>query len=316
MFTINYFKKHHIMFIFFITALLPSCFSQTESFAFTELIMKNNKPTAPIYSLLQLSNIVDIPENLNELVATTQKNWLRRPNQERWHMEEIANNTERDKFLHCFEQLQLLQEIRPKNTHYTYALLLGATLHRTRTRLAYLIDLYNQGIRFDHLIVLGGLRPLDSNIETKENLLNPSLPNLPINKNWQASIQQLPTTESDMMRWVLEQTELPFDQEKIVFINTPMQAKIDGTLTRPTTADTIHEWLKKNPNAGSCLAISNQPFVGYQDTVIRTYLPSTFSLETVGEGIPEKERQTLNIAVILDSIARWIYQLNIYKKSI
>ncbi len=165
------------------------------------------------------------------------------------------------------------------------------------------------------MIVLGGLRPLDPAIETEHDLLNPDILGLSLRTDWHAPAQ-LPTTESEMMRFVFDQTDLPFDRNIITFIDTPMQTKADGSLTRPTTADTVHSWLAQDPVPGSCLAISNQPFVCYQDTVIRTYLKdlhSKFSIETVGEGVSESERNDLKIAVTLDAIARWLYQLKVQK---
>ena len=90
----------------------------------------------------------------------------------------------------------------------------------------------------------------------------------------------------------------------IVFVDTPMQKTENNNLRRPNTRDTINEWLQKyNPHNGSILAISNQPFIGYQDAVLRNILPKGFSIETVGCENLENETTT----IILDSLARWIY---------
>jgi len=50
---------------------------------------------------------------------------------------------------------------------------------------------------------------------------------------------------------------------------------------RPTNGYTI-EWLKLNPIPGSCIAISNQPFVLYQQTVIKILLTYLFQVESFG----------------------------------
>ena len=310
----NLFKRNTLLGIIVLTLSVPSCFylnSRSEPINCSTLLFKNNEPTQALRSLLTLTGISDFQPNLENIVNVTQKEWLRRAGQERWHMQEKFADKRND-FLVLFDELHILNEIKPTQKKYTYVLFLGAALYRTRTRLAYLVYLYNQGIHFDHVIVLGGLRPLDPSIETERDLLNPDIPGLPLRTDWQAP-ELLPTTENEMIRLVFEQTDLPFDRSIITFIDTPMQTKADGSITRPITADTVHSWLASNPLPDSCLALSNQPFVCYQDTVIRTYLPSEFYLETVGEGISKSERKELKIAVTLDAIARWLYQMKVQK---
>jgi hypothetical protein len=83
-----------------------------------------------------------------------------------------------------------------------------------------------------------------------------------------------------------------------------MQQAQNGTLRRPNTQDTIDEWLRSyNPQPGSILALSNQPYIGYQDAVLRKALPKTFDVETVGNACSNNTKST----VIIDSLARWIY---------
>lgn len=75
-------------------------------------------------------------------------------------------------------------------------------------------------------------------------------------------------------------------------------------LVRPTTGDTVDSWLQSNLISGSCLVISNNPYVGYQDSVVRTLLPNDFKIETVGN----KCSLSVVIAVYLDNLVRWLYQ--------
>ena len=79
--------------------------------------------------------------------------------------------------------------------------------------------------------------------------------------------------------------------------------KLVANFFKASTADTFIDWLKQNPESGSCLVISNNPYIGYQDLVARTFLPSDFKIETVGsQGSGEK------VSVYLDNLARWLYQ--------
>jgi hypothetical protein len=82
-------------------------------------------------------------------------------------------------------------------------------------------------------------------------------------------------------------------------------------MRRATTGDTIIDWLATSPAHGDCLFISNQPYVGYQDSVMRTYIPHSFgSLETCG---PQASNTTRN-SDILDDLARFLYQEKIRRE--
>ncbi len=269
----------------------------------SQTVIIDNHPTKSLKKLLQLSGITAEVQTLQDAVNETQKNWLRKPSQERWHIEEQFE-TQRGKFIPLFKQLGIMQEVRPTKKHYKYAVLLGATIYRTRTRLAYLIDIYNSGVTFDHIIILGGQRPLDPSIERTQDLVQITDSNLSLRKGW-TQPDVLPTNENEMMQFIFDQTELPFDRNIITFVDTPMQRTKDGSIRRPNTGDTFATWLTQKPSPGSCLVISNQPYVSYQDTVARTYLPLRFNVETVGESAPD----SMKISVTLDNIARWLYQL-------
>ena len=78
-----------------------------------------------------------------------------------------------------------------------------------------------------------------------------------------------------------------------------------GLAIRPNTGDTIIAWLKHNPKPGEILAISSQPYVQYQDAVLKTLIPHGFSTETIG---PATVGDSEAIAVNLDNVARILYQ--------
>ena len=115
-----------------------------------------------------------------------------------------------------------------------------------------------------------------------------------------------------MARFVVEQSDLdPAFRKKIRWDIT------EGI--RPTTKDTIENWIKKEElKQGTCLAISSQPHVAYQHSVLRTCLPKAFSLQTAGPAIIDnlsslddlKNYNTIQIGVILDALTRLLYQEN------
>ena len=89
----------------------------------------------------------------------------------------------------------------------------------------------------------------------------------------------------------------------ITFIDATVPA---GKPPRPNTADTIDAWLAGSPKPGSCLFVSNQPYAGYQKSVVDTIMSKGFSVEIIGPAAAEN----LEVAKYLDTIARWMYQEN------
>jgi hypothetical protein len=87
----------------------------------------------------------------------------------------------------------------------------------------------------------------------------------------------------------------------VVFTNAPAQPGAK----RATTRDTIREWLSEKPIPGKCLAISNQPYVEYQQAVTVRLLPEDFSLEAVGPPIDG----TPSVAILLDTLGRLLHEI-------
>ncbi len=279
------------------------------------LLDNQGRPTADLLELLQATGI-NHDGTLAGIVQQTQKKqpegWLRDPQKERWEIAEM--HKEKHAILKpLFAQLNMLNQIMPCRQYYDYVVILGGTVHGVRARLAYLAKLWQNNVRFGSIIMLGSQRPLYSDRETKADLLNKGNKILPFKKDWQLQ-GELPATEIAMMRMVFEQSDLPASWAllPITFIDPPMKVTKEGKLTRPTTQDTIHAWLATQPKPGSVLAISSQPFVGYQDAVLRRFLPSVFATETVG---PKAGKITSTMAILLDTLARWLYtELHVRKE--
>jgi len=256
-----------------------------------------------VFDLLRMFN-VDHDGTLEGIVNQTQKQWLRQKGKERWEIEDVFAD-KRESAMPLFEKLQVIHEIKPTKNFYRYALLLGATVSRVRDRLAYLINLWNKGTRFEELVFLCGQRPLAPKLESKDVLFDRTNKNLAIRTDW--SPGRVPQTETEMMKMVFDQAELPKEMKdvRVLFVDVPMKKSKDGTLKRPTTPDTIEAWLQMNPEPGNCLASSGQPHIGRQHAVLKTLLPKNFFIETVG---PSCNPKVIKIGVLLDMAARWLYQ--------
>jgi hypothetical protein len=98
-----------------------------------------------------------------------------------------------------------------------------------------------------------------------------------------------------------------FKHDNIVFINAPK--KPNGS--RPTTHDTVDAWIATNPKPGSCLSISSQPFVYYQEITMKNALEKhpDFGIEGVGFDYDDPDYFKNNIGAYLDNLARTIFTL-------
>jgi hypothetical protein len=274
------------------------------------LLDGEGKPSNNLKRLLELFSIQH-DNTLKTIVEKTQQVFMCQPGKEGFQIGDSFKE-QTDEALSLFYGIGLLQEIRPHYKQYDYALLLGTALPEVRMRLAYLIDLFNKGIRFKAIVLLAGARSLDPRLESELELLNPSQSLLPLKQYWHLT-GELPKTESDMMKMVFDQAALPEEMQSIpcIFIDTPMHSNSDGDLYPPSTEDIVAQWLSQNPIPGTCLVISNQPYVGCQDAIIKRILPKTFSIDTVG-----KKATEMNMTIFLDTIARWLYQEYRYANTI
>lgn len=275
------------------------------------VITEHGRPTPALQSLL---NLLDVHHEgtLESIVQATQRVWLRPAGTERWQLTDSFPSETVEQMIPLFELLSLTGEIKPHKTHYAYALLLGARLKTVIKRVAYLIDQWNRGVRFKTLVILAGQRDLDQEVEGLDILLNSPAVTMQDSQSLKACWQSV-KTETEMMRTVLDACLLPGSMRQdvqIVVIDAPKKQRPDGTFVRPNTADTIAQWLKGNPAPGCCLAISSQPHVLYQHSVLATLLPAEFDLESVGAPTHVQS----NVSEILDALARLLYQENIRRQ--
>jgi hypothetical protein len=254
----------------------------------------------PSKDLLSLLELFKVPHDgtLNTIVQLTQSGphkWLREATKERWEIEELDFAGDQQKLVTLLERLGFINGIAASQKTYKYALVLGALASTMYSRLHYLVKEWERGVRFDTIIFLVGERPLNPDLENRELFGNPKI---------------MPSTETEAAQliWQQAQTEIPEQLATlpVLFISAPMKRSADGTLKRPTTDDTIKEWLALNPEPGKTVWISGQPYIGYQESVIKSLVPPTFEIEVIGSAAKSPQK----IAIYLDSAARLLYQEN------
>lgn len=220
-----------------------------------------------------------------------QKNLIR--SGERWDKQaETELNTrireQESTLLNHLRELYMVDEIVPKHKHYTYALLMGALKLRVAQRLGYLEDLIQTGHTFDYIVLLGGERPL-RDIE-KEGL------------------PETVNTEGQMMAYLASQSPILADK-KIIVVNAPMVQKPDGTLTRPTFEGTLTYFAQSAPQDGSCLAVSNNPYIVRPTKMAQRILDqSRFPTEGAG---PALNIEGTGVLMVMDEFARILYEENL-----
>lgn len=240
------------------------------------------QPTAQGAPFKTLCELLQLPADLSpaELVLETQRLWVQ-SDKERWEYDQRYEPL-KQQIWPLFDQMGLLQAIKPQKQHYDYALVHGSLLKSIERRISYLEELMKEGVRFDRLIFLTGARPL-LDAEKAATGVN---------------------TEKEMVEWVYQRSHLPKDIP-VLFIDAPMKMRA-GMLRRPQTTDTIQLWLQQNPPKGSLLAVSSQPYAAYQDAVVAYFLPEGYELETVGPAVLGSP----GVSIILDSIAKELFWRN------
>jgi hypothetical protein len=185
----------------------------------------------------------------------------------------------------------------PQSRSYPRAGWPGALMTRAIVRLADLVHAWERGVRYGELVVFGGKRPLIPENETPAAARNQE--ELPIFISQAACEEGFAflqrngvRTELDMMRWLWANAHLPRDLRElpVTFVDAPMKppAKPGGQLIRPTTEDTIAEWLKSNPSPGCLLLSSGAPYGMAQDEAFWMLLEHDgHTVETFGHAAPD-----------------------------
>lgn len=279
-------------------------------------IWESDRPSTALQQLLTTFNI-DPSGSLKEIVDATQKTFLRSPNAERWQVEDLSAEMKKQ-IAPLMDQLYLTQEVVPAQKNYDYAFILGATASRMFKRFVHLIQLLNSGqITVEkQILALVGERPLDSNLETPEKIVD--VLQKVCGGMLKSPTVEMPTdlrTEADAMRWLVAHVQLP-KNTSITVISAPMKQKSDGSFARPTTGDTIKLAVDHVKGRGdevsqqSFVVVSSQPYVVYQGTVTESFTPPHTAIDVIGAASVED-----NYAVLLDTIARCLYQELEWRKS-
>ncbi len=269
------------------------------------------KPSQALLDLCKLTHVPVKPtDSLDVIVKKTQKAWYQ-GKKERWEarLPESLNNPDIiDKIIHiCYERLDLHDAILPPGDTlcaYDGVFFLGASYHSVINRLDFYLDLVKSGkISKDlPLWVLTGERALTPRIgETEEvfrAIVNPRKKTLP-----------LPTNEAEMIAFVFHH-RLPEDIKA-----TLIDSQKERGYGRATTQSTIEAFIHTTGiKSGRFLAISNQPYVYYQQTALQSKLLQLgipIEITCVGGAAKNQTEgyKNTHAAMLLDNVAKVLFNL-------
>ncbi len=263
---------------------------------FTERIETgDNTPTEAVLKLAILTGIE--ATDWNDLISATQQIWCRPQGSERSELAPIFT----DKLEECMELFNLLglcNDVYPRSRNFKYGLVLGSTAKQMAERLDFLEKLIaSEAMIVEKLVLLAGARELwTEDYEYLEQVITNT---------------QDCKTEADALSALLKNTS-SFPRLKELPIAL-IDSQAEAGDSRPRTINTVRDWIATQPLPGACIALSTNPYIPYQDLTLRTALDSRFTLETCG---PVDQEDRASAALCFDSLARWIWQHDKWKKEL
>jgi hypothetical protein len=260
------------------------------------------------------------PDDITALYSFTHKIFLRPEGSERYDETAIQHYhrlcaplslPQKQKLIESFKKLGNINPIYPKKKTHDYIVIQGATVPTMRHRLMFLVKLIEDNkIQLSaktRIIFLVGERSLYAS-ETSKVLLDP----FPYEKDptWQKPAH-LPKDERDAAKFIWSQLKLPPALRDLNPHFTDTQ-KAPGS-SRAQTRDCIQTWLKTDHVKGNILMVSSNPYINYQEGVVKLAikkagLENEIQVDSVGPEMRiENENIDIVLGVALDTLARTIF---------
>ncbi|WP_010298034.1 hypothetical protein [Candidatus Odyssella thessalonicensis] len=279
--------------------------------SFSSALISDNFLPSP--ALREIFKIIQLPAAGDIFTFSTlaQQHLLRPAGLWRWEVGASPYEDKASQLMPLLEKMGLRGPQQPIQQKYQTIFIHGTIFFNLRPRLKFLDALWEQGLRADDIILVAGQRPLNPEVETGTALFDQAHCPYPFAPGWQPPAH-MPANQTEVGRLVWDQIILNryLREQKLTVLTVPDPLDAStGQKRHANTGDTIWHWLKSSTSVRSCLAISNNPFIGYQDAVLREVMaeqkimvPSP-ACETAGAAA----NADVGLSIYLDSLARWLY---------
>jgi len=238
-------------------------------FLFSGVFYSDGTPKKPLQELLDQDGC----KKEDSIETYAQKNWIRPAGIERAHLAEKEKYVvNRDFILTKLRALGMMHRVMPSKKEYKYVVFHGAYVTTMEKRVQFF---KLSKIRYKQVVFLTGQRYLDPQKESHF-----------INLGFK--------TEYDAAKYLMKK----YGFNHALIINA--KGKNDK---RPDTKDTVQAWHHTNPEPGTVLAISNNPYIQRQELTLKKLLNTKFEIETIGD----QATSDIKISVLLDELARLIH---------
>ena len=248
----------------------------------------NNGPTDLLKDIFKITEIQWV-ETLETAIKQSNFRWIRPKGLERWDVYSLFGNAKRSALTKKIKHSAIAKEKMPLKKYYDAVVVYGATTSRVKARIGFLVHLYNKGITWDKIYLLGSTRDLKIGNESDQEMAKV------------LEKKGIAATEMTMMDHLWQQTKMPEQLRAISVVSIQSGECPDGT--RANTEDTLVDMLKDSGDVKekSFLFISNNPYICYQDAVAKRVLGEYgVVVETVGEAMTPDEK----MENVLDTVAR------------
>lgn len=270
----------------------------------------DNVPTDYLLRFLSDLKITcfELDEVTDELQRRYFPNDLRLNQTEQYALNQLKGACPGGKLLAHLTRLGFLNETKPTQNRYNYAVWLGDSLEKAADRFDDLMTAWENGTRWDTTVILCSRRHLSRDLENYQACCK-EIGILSENSIAHSSWHLIkPKTEHDMMSWIWQvfkgQHQGFFLAKQPLIIDVPFQ-KENGEYIHRTREDAIIEWLKQKPKQGSILVSAGAPYGICTDEIFwRLLHPKGFTVETFGHAAPN-----LTLEALMKEVAECIYQI-------
>ncbi len=282
-----------------IAILYISLFLQTiTAMAYTQL-------PEPLLNLQKIVRGTSVNSWHQSLTSFSQ--FARKPGQERWQLQTLKlSDTQKETIHKDLTELGFINAITPSCKKYKAAVITGGAVPRMILRIEYLTSLWQQGIRFEKVVLIAGQRPLEDydNISKAITSLQSQNKIAPL----RLTPENTPCHEAEAQRLLYTLFKKPPDMEKLPVAAEDKPRRWDTTgqkWIRPGTGDTFNQLIEKNKDDDNFLIVTSQPYVFYMDAVYKNQLVSLSNppfIDVVGAEAPSSTRTV----EYLNAVYEWL----------